>query len=160
MQDLNKLLEILINSDIDFILIGGFASVVHGSSLVTQDIDICAVMTPDTIEKLRRCLKRYHPKHRITAKKLSFIDHPEKLDSIDNLYLETDIGIVDIIGDVAGVGKFERLKKKAIEIDYLGYKCKVISLDDLILSKKALSRDKDLIGLKELLAIKKQKSKK
>jgi len=32
MQDLNQLLKTLLSNNLDFLIIGGFASVVHGSS--------------------------------------------------------------------------------------------------------------------------------
>jgi len=138
MKNLNDLLEVLLKSKIDFVLIGGYAGVVHGSSVVTQDIDICAVLTPDNIQKLRACLKDYNPSHRMTQKKL---------------YIETNIGVVDVIGDVSGVGSFEEVKKGAIEIKLYGYKCKVISIDDLIKCKETLKRPKDLIVAEELKSV-------
>ncbi|MFH1223208.1 MAG: nucleotidyltransferase [Pseudomonadota bacterium] len=157
MKNLKDLLEVLLKSKIDFILIGGYAGVVHGSSVVTQDIDICAVLTPENIKKLRMCLKDYDPSHRMTQKKLSFLRYPEKLNGIKNLYIETNLGVLDIIGDVSGVGSFEDVKKNAVEIKLYGHKCRVISVDDLIKSKETLKRPKDLIVAAELKSIKRSK---
>ena len=64
MQNLNQLLEILIQADIDFVLIGGYAGVVHGVTSLTRDLDICAAMTTENIEKLRSALKSFHPKQK------------------------------------------------------------------------------------------------
>lgn len=41
MKNLNNLLTVLLENTIDFVLIGGFAGALYGSSLVTKDIDIC-----------------------------------------------------------------------------------------------------------------------
>ena len=49
MQSLSDLLKVLIDSKIDFVLIGGYASVVHGSTFVTRDLDICAMVTPSDV---------------------------------------------------------------------------------------------------------------
>lgn len=38
MQDLNQLLKSLLSHKLDFLVIGGFAAVVHGSSHVTKDL--------------------------------------------------------------------------------------------------------------------------
>jgi len=57
MKSLNNLLHILLENEIDFVLIGGFAGVVHGSTQVTRDLDICAVLSLEGIRKLRECLK-------------------------------------------------------------------------------------------------------
>ena len=56
-QNLKALLETLLLNNVDFVLIGGFAGVVHGSTLVTQDLDICAAITKENIEALRISLR-------------------------------------------------------------------------------------------------------
>lgn len=52
-QSLKALLERLLAHHIDFVLIGGFAAAVHGSTLVTQDLDICIAITEGEVAKLR-----------------------------------------------------------------------------------------------------------
>ena len=44
-EDLNRLLKTLVESDLDFLVVGGFAAVVHGSSHVTKDLDISMLMS-------------------------------------------------------------------------------------------------------------------
>jgi hypothetical protein len=51
------------------------------------------------------------------------------------------------------VGDFERIRQHAVEVELFGRSCRVISLDDLIRAKEAVGRDKDLLTVKELLAI-------
>jgi hypothetical protein len=159
MKNLNNLLEILLENEIDFVLIGGFAGAVYGSSLVTRDIDICALCTRENITKLRRILKDFHPVHRHMPKELSFLDNPSDLEGIKNLYIDCDMGVLDIVSAVSGVGDFERVKKNSIEIRLFGQPCKVISIDDLIESKKNMGRDKDRIAVRELELIKKRSTK-
>lgn len=150
MKNLNQLLQVLIDNKIEFVLVGGFAGVVHGSSLVTRDLDICALITPEHIEKLRRCLKAYNPTHRMTPQRISFMTHPTDPQGWNNIYLETDLGILDLINEVSGVGDYQRVQSQAVEIEVFNRKCKVISIDDLILAKKFLGREKDKIAVKEL----------
>lgn len=151
--DFKILLKKLAENDFDFILIGGFAAAAYGSSYVTYDLDVCAVLTPTNIEKLRNILADINPKHRINANKLSFLEIPEKLEGINNLYLQTDAGVLDIISNVTGVGNFEELSKSAISIQIFGHKCKIIAIDDLIRAKIALKRPKDLEVAHELEVI-------
>ncbi len=155
MQSLGNLLELLLNANINFVLIGGFASVVHGSSMVTQDLDICMLVDPKQVEEMRRCLSAFHPAHRMTSKKLSFLQFPTDTANLRNIYLETDLGVLDVVSEVTGVGSFDRVCAQADEIEIFGKKCKVISLQDLITSKKALGRAKDLAVVRELEIIKK-----
>lgn len=154
MQNLGSLLDLLLNAKIDFVLIGGFASVIHGSSMVTHDLDICIMFDPKNVEQLRECLRPFHPKLRMTPKRLSFLDYPADLSNLKNLYLETDLGVLDVIGKIDGVGSFEQVAENAIEIEIYGKKCRVISINDLVASKKSIGRDKDLAVVRELEAIK------
>ena len=155
MQDLTKLLKILLENDIDFVLIGGFAAVVHGSTLVTQDLDICTTVSEKNIQKLRTVLKDLHPWHRMNPKiKLSFLDYPESTDRLNNIYLQTDLGILDILSETQPAGDFQTIKKNSIEIPLYGHKCNVISIDDLIKVKEAMKRPKDLQAVIELKKVK------
>lgn len=71
MENLNLLLKRLLEKQIDFVLIGGYAAVLHGSSQVTHDIDICAVMTKFELAKLRDALKDLEPKHRMNPNRVT-----------------------------------------------------------------------------------------
>jgi len=153
MQSLSNLLQRLADSGMDFVVIGGFAGVLHGSSLVTRDLDICAVLTSENVERLRLALKDLHPHHRMTLQHLSFLQAPKPGETVNNLYLQTDWGVVDILSSVLGVGDFKSIKAKA-ENFVIGKKaCKLIGVDDLIRAKEAMGREKDLLAVKELRAI-------
>jgi predicted nucleotidyltransferase len=151
-QNFDRLLHRLADSGLEFVIIGGFAAVTHGSALMTRDLDICVLLTNETVEKLRSMLADWHPKHRMTPQRLSFLEFP-KTGPVQNLYLETDFGIIDILSSVLGVGDFHRLKEtaEAYEIGERTYQ--VISLEDLIVAKEAVGREKDLLAVKELRAI-------
>ena len=154
MQTLKQLLCRLIDANIEFVIIGGFAGVLHGSSYVTQDLDICAVLTEANIRRLREVLKDLHPLHRMTPQKLSFLEvPPDDASPIHNLYLNTDLGTIDILSTVFGVGDYERLKSKAATIPFGDKTCLLMNLEDLIKAKEALGREKDLLAAKELRAI-------
>lgn len=154
MKNLKTLLETLLVHDIDFVLIGGFAAVVHGSTLVTQDLDICAAITDGQVAKLRKALKDLHPHHRMNPNaKHSFLDEPKDLRGINNLYLETDLGILDILSKTEPAGDFNEIKTRSMEISLYGHRCRVISIDDLIRVKEAMKRPKDLQAAQELRLI-------
>ena len=53
MADLNQLLRRLCDAEIEFVIVGGFAAVLHGSTLVTRDLDVCTVLTDANVERLR-----------------------------------------------------------------------------------------------------------
>ena len=151
MSDINNILKRLCDADIDFVIVGGFAATLHGSSLLTRDLDVCAVLTGANVAKLRELLKDLHPAHR--ESRLSFLDNPSPGVDVRNLYLQTDLGPVDFLGNIAGIGDFDRVRANAIEVELFGRRCNVMSLDDLILAKQAIGREKDLRAVVELRAI-------
>jgi predicted nucleotidyltransferase len=152
-SDLIKLLQRLQDSDVAFVIVGGFGATLHGSSLLTRDLDVCAVLTADNVERLREAFRDLHPTHRMTPQQLSFLDNPERGTALKNLYLQTDLGALDLLGSVMGVGGFDRVAAGSIEIELFGRAVRVIGLEDLIKAKEALGREKDLLAVKELRAI-------
>ena len=127
MSNLNQLLQRLCDADIEFVIVGGFAATLHGSSLVTRDLDVCAVLSSDNVEKLRNALRDLRPAHRFTPLKLSFLEIPDPGVPMLNLYLSTEMGPVDILGSIMGVGEFEQVRAGAIEVELFGRRCRVIS---------------------------------
>jgi predicted nucleotidyltransferase len=153
MQSFRQILERLSDVGVEFVIVGGYAALTHGSSFLTRDLDLCAVLAPETLSKLRDALADLNPKHRLTPQRLSFLEHPPSGVSAENLYLETDIGVVDILSSITGVGDFNAVRANAEEIVVGGRTYRIISLDDLIMAKEALGREKDLLTAKELRAI-------
>ena len=70
-----------------------------------------------------------------------------------NFTLETTIGDIDLLGEVAGVGDYKDIKAEAVEMEICNVLVDVISLDDLINAKRAAGRTKDLLVLPELEAL-------
>ena len=153
MQNFGQLLQRLADAGLDFVIVGGYAAISHGSSYLTRDVDICAVLTTENIAKLRQALSEWNPKHRMTPQKLSFLTYPPAGQPLNNLYLQTDRGVLDVISAVLGVGDFQRIKQQAEELEVDGQRFQVISLGDLIIAKEAMGREKDLLTAKELRAI-------
>jgi len=153
MTPFSQLLQRIADVGIDFVIVGGFAAVTHGSSYVTRDIDLCLVLSQENIERLRRALADLNPRHRMTPQRLSFLTYPPAGQPVQNLYLVTDAGVVDVLSSVLGVGDFARLKAKADVLAVEGRNYAVMALEDLIAAKEALGREKDLLTAKELRAI-------
>jgi predicted nucleotidyltransferase len=151
--ELNRLLQRLFDAEIDFVIVGGFGAVLHGSSLLTRDLDVCAVLTPENLEKLRTTFGDLHPTHRLTPQRISFLENPEPGTALKNLYLQTDLGPLDLMSSITGVGDYSRVVAGSIEVELFGHRVRVIGIEDLILAKETLGREKDLLAVKELRAI-------
>lgn len=158
MKNINQLIELLADNRLEFVIVGGFAGVLHGSSLVTHDLDLCIILKKETVECLKQILKPFHPVHRMTPQRLSFLEIPLDYQRLNSLYLDTDLGQLDLLSEIKGVGTFEKIYKEADTVELFGRECKVMSIDMLIQSKMEMARDKDTAMVKELRVIKEKKS--
>ena len=70
-----------------------------------------------------------------------------------NFTLTTDVGDVDILGEVTGMGSYEQIVAFSEDIEIFQISCKVLTLEGLIKSKRAVGRGKDLKLLPELEAL-------
>ena len=87
------------------------------------------------------------------AKDLHFLLDPETLLRGLNFTFDTDIGKINILGEVQGVGGYRECLAHLSSVELFGIQCQVISLKGLIAAKRAAGRPKDLAALPELEAI-------
>jgi hypothetical protein len=138
---------------VQYVLVGGIACVIHGSQVVTQDVDICAPLDPKNISRLLSALRDVHPRFRTALDLRPLPEEPEKLAGFKNLYLLTDLGPLDVLSEISGVGGYAVVEKHAIQVDLEGAPCRVLDLDTLIIAKRAMNSPKDRRVLIELEAI-------
>lgn len=154
MEQLTEILKRLIDAKVEFSLIGGLASRYYGVSLVTEDVDVCARFTPENLRRIESAVKDFHPRHRLTANKLPLEMTDELCRSLKNVYLTTDLGILDCLSEVAGVGGFDEVLKRSELKSFPFGECHVLKIDALIQAKRAVGRPHDLQAVSQLLAIK------
>ena len=68
-QNDKALLLRLHEQQLEFVIIGGVCSVLHGASIVTLDLDICCDFTPQNLRRIETAVKDLHPRHRLAADK-------------------------------------------------------------------------------------------
>ncbi|MBN1764668.1 MAG: hypothetical protein JW860_05370 [Sedimentisphaerales bacterium] len=156
-RDFIDLLSRLNKAGVDFVIIGGFAGVVHGCTWVTQDIDICCNFTAENLLCLQQALADINPVHRMTPQKTKLSLTSENWNQFKNLYLDTDLGQLDCLGAVQGVGPYEKAKELSQIIETENIQLRILTLDALIESKKAMNRPRDHEAVIQLQALKKMK---
>jgi hypothetical protein len=154
-RDFFNLLQRLARAGVDFVIIGGFAGVVHGCTYVTQDIDICCDFSPANLLALQKALKGLHPVHRMTPNRIKFHLTEKTCNQFKNLYLDTDIGQLDCLESVDGIGDYQQVKKAGELIEVQNIPMCVLDIDSLIKAKKAMNRPRDKEAVLQLEAIKK-----
>lgn len=150
MFDPVRICRVLNEEHVDYVVVGGFAAVVRGSSLPTRDIDIVPSRAPDNLERLGRALRRMGARIRTDGDPV-----PAPLDGafLSNmpfmLNLVTEFGEMDLTFVPAGrAGEYEGWRTGATQEEVSdGLLVLVAALDDVIDSKRAANRPKDLMAL-------------
>jgi hypothetical protein len=154
-SDFFNLLERLVNAGVDFVIIGGFAGVVHGCTYVTQDIDICCDFRPATLLAVQRAISDLHPVHRMTPGRQKLELTEQTCSQFKNLYLDTDIGRLDCLSFIDGLGDYNEVRRESEVFEVEEMKIRVLSVDALIKTKKLMNRLRDKEAVLQLEAIKK-----
>ena len=152
-SDLAEIIPGLVKAQIDFILIGGKAAILHGSARVTYDTDIVYDRSKATLERLVKFLKPYQPYLRGAPPGLPFsFDLPALRNGL-NFTLTTTLGDLDLLGEVAGGGNYSALLPHTILVKAFDVEFKCVDLPTLINLKRAAGRPKDLESIAELQAL-------
>lgn len=149
-MDFRAALTVLQGSRIEFIVIGGLAATLHGSARVTFDIDVLYRRSDENMTRLARALAPIAPYLRGAPEGLPFRLDVSTIKAGLNFTLATTIGPIDLLGEVAGVGRYEDALPHTLSVTIFGGEVLVLDLDALIKSKRAAGRVKDLEVLAEL----------
>ena len=157
MTDVKALLRILSEAGVEFIVIGGVAATVHGSARATFDLDIVYRRTRDNVGRLVLALTQYHPYLRGAPPGLPFRWDAATVHHGLNVTLTTDVGALDVLGEIVGGGGYDALQPFTEVIRAFGVECRLLNLDRLIEVKRAAGRPKDFEAIAELQAIRHQR---
>lgn len=147
-----RLLRVLIEHDVEFVVIGATAAWLQGNPTVSVDLDIMPRRDVDNAERLADALT-------VLEARTPGSGQPRPWDVQDFLgwrpiQVLTSAGPLDLVPEAAGVGDYEDLIGRGVRMDLGndGATVTVASLDDVIASKEALDRPKDRAALPALYA--------
>ena len=146
-------LRLLVHYRVNCVIVGGVAATIHGSSLLTNDLDVCYARDSDNLRRLAEALQSVNARLRNAPAGLPFILDAETLQRGLNFTFSTDIGDLDLLGEVRGVGLYKDVVEGSVTFELFGHQFAVIDIGKLVLAKRAAGRPKDLIALPELEAI-------
>ena len=149
------LLSAIHDHDVDCVIIGGLAGVLHGSPATTNDADIMPNPSPENLERLSELLRDIDARLRVadSVDGVPFDPHPSLLASMAMLNTTTRHGDLDIGFRPAGLDDYAELRRSAVQFDIEGVPVWVASLDDVIRSKETADRPKDHATLPLLRAL-------
>lgn len=144
---LQQLLAILSEAGVRFSIIGGVALIARGVQRSTEDLDIAYARDRENLRRIADALAPIHPRLRGVPAGLPFVLDEATLRSGLNFTLDTDLGPLDLLGDVPGLGTFDHVDAASDELEIAGTKLLVLTLDGLERAKRAAGRPKDLVDL-------------
>ena len=147
------LLRALHQHQVAFVVIGGVASLAHGSPSLTRDLDICYEQSRNNLEALARMLQEVHAKPRGLNPELPFRLDAATLRLGDHFIFSTDLGDLDCLGTPAGTNGYRDLLRNAVDVPFQDMVIKIVGLEDLMRMKRAAGRPKDLAELEILGAL-------
>ena len=153
MMELRRLLHLLARHRVQFIIVGGVAASLHGSARSTQDLDIVYARSKENHRRLVAALRGHRPYLRGAPPGLPFLWDEETILRGLNFTLETDLGDLDLLGEIAGGGGYDDLRTHSIEFEAFGLRLLCLDLDTLIRVKQAAGRVRDLEAVAELRII-------
>jgi hypothetical protein len=144
---LTELLALLAEGGVRFSVIGGVALLARGAQRTTEDLDIAYARDRGNLARLAATLAPIHPRLRGVPEGLPFVLDEASLRNGLNFTLDTDLGPLDLLGEVPGLGAFEHVDAASSELEIEGHRFLVLTLDGLERAKRAAGRPKDLLDL-------------
>lgn len=144
-----RILEVLAANKVEYVMIGGLAAAIHGSDLVTGDLDITPATDDANLTRLSSALDDLDARIRVddAPDGLAFTHDVASLARRAIWNLVTNAGDLDLAMMPSGTQGYDDLKRDAIAIDILGVPTRVAALADVIRSKEAAGREKDRAAL-------------
>jgi hypothetical protein len=144
---LRQLLALLAEHEVRFVVIGGVALIARGVQRSTEDLAIAYARDRENLARLATALTSIHPRLRGVPAGLPFTLDEASLRSGLNFTLDTDLGPLDLLGEVPGLSTFEHVDAAASELVIADPPLLVLTLEGLERAKRAAGRPKDLIDL-------------
>ena len=115
-----RAVQALCDAGVDFVVIGGVSATLHGSAGVTYDLAICYSRDAANLSRLALALAPFHPRPREFPDEPPFLWDEGTLCNATILTLATDIGEIDLMAEVKGLGVFGDVEAHSIMVEAFG----------------------------------------
>jgi hypothetical protein len=151
-SDFLRAIQVLLKYEVDFIVVGGIAAVLHGAPINTYDLDVVHSTEAENIQRLLFALAELDAVYRIQPER-RLRPNASHLSSPGHQLLKTVFGSVDFLGTIGNHQTYQDLFPHSVEMD-LGpnLRVRVLNMERLIQAKEEAGRDKDNAVLPTLRA--------
>lgn len=147
--DLDALVQALLGSGVEFIVVGGAAAVLHGAPITTQDLDIVHRRTPENVRRLSDLLEKLDA----TFRGRDLRPSAALLAGHGQLNLSTNLGPLDPLCELHDGRGYDELLPHTVLLTDGSSQIRVIDLETLIDVKAAAGRARDKLALPILIAL-------
>lgn len=123
---------------LEAVLIGNAAAALRGAPVTTVDLDFLFRRTPRNVQKLKQLAARLHA---------TVLRPYYPVSDLFRIVRDDDGLQLDFMGSIHGIRSFEGLRDRGSVLRIAGIEICVASLDDVIRSKRAAGRPRDLAVL-------------
>lgn len=136
---LDSIAEHFAEAELDAVMIGNAAAAINGAPVTTLNVDFMVEQTPENFRKLAAIAQRMN---------CQFVE----MKLVDDNYMyrlihRTEPLVIDILFVLSGISDFASLKRNSTAVDFCGNPLRIAALADIIASKKAAARPKDLASI-------------
>lgn len=156
--DVAVILDTLDGHGVEYVVIGGFAAELYDVAIPpTRDIDITPEMSDQNLERLAGALNELEAAYRVLDEPIAGVEVPggvtaDALAPMITVTFITTAGPFDVCLRPEGTGGYEDLARNRRELVYGDRRVPVASLEDVIRSKEAAGREKDMLVIPALRA--------
>jgi hypothetical protein len=163
--DPTRIIEALDRHAVEYVVVGGFGSQLHGAGRQTYDLDFVPSTAEANEERLAAALRELGARLRVAgmtdeeARQLPVVIDGATLRAFGSTTWTTDAGPLDVLAELpvdGGHRTFDDLARRSTNVEYSGVIVQLASLDDIIDSKTHADRPKDREALPELRRLRSQ----
>lgn len=144
--DFLEFLELLDNHEVEYLLVGGYAVILHGYARSTGDMDLWVNQTNENYNKLKLVYTNFGAP--------IFSKEDFESDTFDVWSIGLEPRKIEILTKVSGL-EFKESKKNCLYLNFEKFKIPYIDFEDLMKNKMATGRLKDLADVEQLMKNKK-----
>ena len=148
-----ELLKGLVAQGVSFVAVGGVAAQLRGAPGRTDDLDIVYDRSPANLDRLATFLRGIQTTLRGAPGTIPFAADPRTLAHTAVLALDTRLGPLDLRQRIAGIGDFAASLANSTTVTFGGRQIPTLTLDAIIVSKRATGRSRDREELRALEAM-------
>lgn len=158
--NVTEIFAALVDADIDYVVVGGLAVILHGHLRATSDLDLVISLEPENLRKAMETLEQLGLRPSLPVEMSDFSDPAKRKDWLENKHMEVfqlwdpnnaarsiDIFVHEPI-------PFQELNQASVIKKLETIPIKVASIEHLIAMKRKADRPRDHLDIAELEKLK------